>query len=68
MSLSDSGMGGVIKATAHKLARLVHAALTKGMVYVDRAWRRRRNATACAPSSILPSALQPLGHSLSPTP
>ena len=25
-----------IKATAHKLARLVYAALTKGMVYVDR--------------------------------
>ena len=30
------GQGIAVKATAHKLARLVYQALTKGMVYVDR--------------------------------
>jgi hypothetical protein len=61
------GMAVAIKATAHKLARLVYAALTKGMVYVDRgmaAEEERYRMRALKHLSKRPAAL---GYSLSPT-
>ena len=54
------GMAVAVKATAHKLARLVSAGPQPRAWYTwTGAWRRSRNATACAPSNTSPSAPQP---------
>ena len=64
---SRLGMGVAIKAAAHKLARLVHAALTKGMVYVDRGMAAEEERYRVRALKHLVKRATALGYSLSPT-
>ena len=61
------GMSVAIKATAHKLARLVYAALTKGMVYVDRGMAAEEERYRMRALKHLAKRAAALGYSLSPT-
>ena len=61
------GMAVAIKATAHKLARLVYAALTKGMVYVDRGMAAEQERYRMRALKHLSKRAAALGSSLSPT-
>jgi transposase len=61
------GKGIAIKATAHKLARLVYAALTKGMVYVDRGMAAEEERYRVRALKHLAKRAAALGYSLSPT-
>jgi transposase len=61
------GMGIAIKAAAHKLARLVYAALTKGMVYVDRGMAAEEERYRLRAFKHLAKRAAALGYSLSPT-
>jgi len=56
-----------IKATAHKLARLVYAALTKGMVYVDRGMAAEDERYRLRALEHLAKRAAALGYSLAPT-
>jgi transposase len=56
-----------IKATAHKLARLVYAALTKGMVYVDRGMAAEEERYRMRALKHLAKRAAALGYSLAPT-
>lgn len=55
-----------IKATAHKLARLVYAALTKGMAYVDRGMAAEEERYRQRALKHLAKRAAALGYSLSP--
>ncbi len=59
---------GGIKATAHKLARLVYAALTKGMVYVDQGMAAEEARYRERTLSHLSRRAATLGYTLSPAP
>jgi transposase len=56
-----------VKAVAHKLARLVYAALTKGMVYVDRGMAAEEERYRVRAFKHLAKRAAALGYSLSPT-
>ena len=56
-----------MKATAHKLARLVYAALTRGMVYVDRGMAAEDERYRTRALKHLEKRAAALGYSLSPT-
>jgi hypothetical protein len=56
-----------VKAVAHKLARLVYAALTKGMVYVDRGMAAEEERYRVRALKHLAKRAAALGYSLSPT-
>lgn len=60
------GKAVAIKAAAHKLARLVYAALTKGMVYVDRGVAAEEERYRLRAIKHLAKRAAALGYSLSP--
>lgn len=62
------GQGIAVKATAHKLARLVYQALTKGMVYVDRGMAAEEERSAKRTLVHLTKRAAALGYMLSPKP
>lgn len=57
-----------VKATAHKLARLIYKALTQGMVYVDRGMAAEEERTAQRTLKHLTRRAAALGYMLSPKP
>jgi transposase len=61
------GKGSAIKATAHKLARLIYAALTKGMVHVDRGMAAEEERYRVRALEHLAKRAAALAYSLSPT-
>lgn len=62
------GQGIAVKATAHKLARLVYQALTKGMVYVDRGMAAEDERSAQRTLKHLTKRAAALGYMLAPKP
>ena len=57
-----------VKATAHKLARLIYKALTQGMVYVDRGMAAEEQRSAQRTLKHLTKRAAALGYILSPKP
>lgn len=57
-----------VKATAHKLARLIYDALTKGMVYVDRGVAAEEERWHARAIKQLTKRATALGFTLAPTP
>ena len=60
------GKSSAVKATAHKLARLVYTALTKGMVYVDRGVAAEEARASERALKHLTKRAAALGYTLSP--
>ena len=60
--------GIALKATAHKLARLIYQALTKGMVYVDRGMAAEEERYRARTLKHLTKRAAALGYTLSPAP
>ena len=57
-----------VKATAHKLARLIYKALTEGMVYVDRGMAAEEERLAQRTLKHLTKRAAALGYILAPKP
>ena len=62
------GHGIALKATAHKLARLIYQALTKCMIYVDRGMAAEEERHRARALKYLTKRAAALGYTLAATP